>query len=144
MLSLFCLTSGYSQNYPFHQNSIYKYGIYPLNRNHADVDSVYVNWKASHITGQGSGGYRRVLWDTLRATVSEGIGYGMLISVNMNDQTLFNSRRNYYNSSLKLLTLIQHTKPGNIKRLLICPGSLPASISAVSNQLVTQILLNFC
>ncbi|MCX6162136.1 MAG: hypothetical protein NTV87_12495 [Ignavibacteriae bacterium] len=70
LLSLFCITSGYSQNYPFPQNSIYKYGIYPLNRNHTDADSVYTNWKASHVTAQGAGGYRRVLWDTLRATVS--------------------------------------------------------------------------
>jgi endo-1,4-beta-D-glucanase Y len=97
LLSLFCITSGYSQNYPFPQNSIYKYGIYPLNRNHTDADSVYTNWKASHVTAQGAGGYRRVLWDTLRATVSEGIGYGMLISVNMNDKTLFDDLWGYYN-----------------------------------------------
>jgi len=70
----------------------------PSNRNHIDVDSAYTNWKNNHVTSQGAGGYRRVLWDTLKATVSEGIAYGMLISVNMNDKLLFDDLWNYYYS----------------------------------------------
>ncbi len=100
LLTLICLSSGYAQNYPFPQNEVYKYGIYPSNRNHTDLDTTFTNWKARHVTSQGAGGYRRVLWDTLRITVSEGIGYGMLISVNMNDKPLFDDLFGYYNIHL--------------------------------------------
>ena len=85
-----------SQNFPFPQNAVNSYGIMPSNRNHIDVDTAYTNWKNNHVTSQGAGGYRRVVWDTLRATVSEGIAYGMLISVNMNDKLLFDDLWNYY------------------------------------------------
>ncbi|MFA5010415.1 MAG: glycosyl hydrolase family 8 [Ignavibacteria bacterium] len=100
ILSLICLSTVNSQNYPFPQNVIYKYGIYPSNKNHIDLDTTFINWKARHVTSQGAGGYRRVLWDTLRMTVSEGIGYGMLISVNMNDKPLFDDLLGYYNIHL--------------------------------------------
>lgn len=93
---IFCYSTVNAQNYTFPQNEIYKYGIYPLNRNHTDADTAFANWKARHVTAQGAGGYRRVLWDTLRITVSEGIGYGMLISVNMNDKPLFDDLYGYY------------------------------------------------
>ena len=88
----------YSQNFPFPQNATYSFGIMPSNRNHIDVDTAYTNWKNNHVTSQGAGGFRRVVWDTLRATVSEGIAYGMLISVNMNDRTLFDDLWHYYDS----------------------------------------------
>lgn len=88
----------HSQNFPFPQNSTYSYGIMPSNKNHIDADTVYTNWKNKHVTSQGAGGYRRVIWDTLSATVSEGIAYGMLISVNMNDKALFDDLWNYYAS----------------------------------------------
>jgi endo-1,4-beta-D-glucanase Y len=93
------LTS-FSQNYPFPRNEVYTFGIMPLNGNHVDADSVYQNWKANHVTSQGAGGFRRVLWDTLNATVSEGIGYGMLIAVNVNDKDLFDDLWGYYNLHL--------------------------------------------
>ncbi|CAF3692745.1 unnamed protein product [Rotaria sp. Silwood1] len=70
----------------------------PSNRNHNDVDTVYTNWKNNHVTTQGAGGYHRVIWDTLSATVSEGIAYGMLISVNMNDKLLFDDLWHYYDT----------------------------------------------
>lgn len=92
---IFC-TEVYSQNFPFPQNAVNSYGIMPSNRNHIDVDTAYINWKNTHVTTQGAGGYRRVIWDTLNATVSEGIAYGMLISVNMNDKALFDDLWNYY------------------------------------------------
>ncbi len=89
-------TQIYAQNFPFPQNTTNSYGIMPSNRNHNDVDTAYSNWKNKHITSQGAGGYRRVIWDTLNATVSEGIAYGMLISVNMNDKALFDDLWNFY------------------------------------------------
>lgn len=90
------LGTTYSQNFPFPQNAVNSFGIMPSNRNHNDVDTAYTNWKNNHVTTQGAGGFRRVVWDTLRATVSEGIAYGMLISVNMNDRLLFDDLWNYY------------------------------------------------
>lgn len=97
LLITFCGTS-YSQNFPFPQNATYSFGIMPANRNHNDVDTAYTNWKNNHVTSQGAGGYRRVVWDTLNATVSEGIAYGMLISVNMNDKALFDDLWHYYDA----------------------------------------------
>jgi len=88
----------YSQNFPFPQNAVNSYGIMPSNRNHNDADTAYTNWKNNHVTSEGAGGYRRVVWDTLKATVSEGIAYGMLISVNMNDKLLFDDLWHYYDS----------------------------------------------
>lgn len=88
--------NAHPQNFPFPQNAAYSYGIMPSNRNHIDADTAYLNWKSNHVTTQGAGGFRRVVWDTLKATVSEGIAYGMLISVNMNDKALFDDLWNYY------------------------------------------------
>jgi endo-1,4-beta-D-glucanase Y len=98
LLILFFAFFGQSnaQNFPFPQNAVNSFGIMPSNRNHNDVDTTYSNWKNNHVTTQGAGGFRRVVWDTLRATVSEGIAYGMLISVNMNDRLLFDDLWNYY------------------------------------------------
>ncbi len=89
-------TGARSQNFPFPQNSTNSFGIMPSNRNYNDVDTAYTNWKNNHVTTQGAGGFRRVIWDTLNATVSEGIAYGMLISVNMNDKPLFDDLWNFY------------------------------------------------
>lgn len=103
LLILFLLISSnnlFSQTYPFPQNDVYPFGIMPTNRNSVDADSVYTNWKNRHVSTDGAGGFRRVIWDTLRATVSEGIGYGMLLSVNRGDQALFNDLWGYYNLHL--------------------------------------------
>lgn len=103
LLIFFLLISSnnlFSQIYPFPQNATYPFGIMPTNRNSVDADSVYTNWKNRHITTDGAGAFRRVVWDTLRATVSEGIGYGMLLSVNRGDQALFNDLWGYYNLHL--------------------------------------------
>ncbi|HEX2787271.1 MAG TPA: glycosyl hydrolase family 8 [Ignavibacteria bacterium] len=100
---LFLLISSsnlFSQIYPFPQNQTYPFGIMPSNRNAVDADSVYANWKNRHITTDGAGAFRRVVWDTLRATVSEGIGYGMLLAANRGDQALFNDLWGYYNLHL--------------------------------------------
>jgi endo-1,4-beta-D-glucanase Y len=103
---LICTNSSFSQTYPFPQNAVYPFGIMPTNKNSIDADSVYTNWKNRHITTDGAGAFRRVVWDTLRATVSEGIGYGMLLSVNRGDQALFNDLWGYYNQHLDVTGLM--------------------------------------
>src|SRR5665213_3487477 len=80
--------------YPFPQNRPQPFNaFYPAYAN-ADITSVYNAWKSAQVTSSGAGGFRRVQRNgdvTLQAlsTVSEGIGYGMVIAVYMNDQALF-------------------------------------------------------
>lgn len=87
-------------NFPFPQNTIYSFGIMPEGRNSADAENSYINWKNTYIAEEGASGCRRVLWDDLSSTVSEGIGYGMLLAVNYNDKNLFDDLWCYYNLHL--------------------------------------------
>lgn len=103
LLIFFLLISSnniFSQTYSFPQNAVYPFGIMPSNRNSIDADSVYTNWKNRHVSAEGAGGFKRVVWDTMKATVSEGIGYGMLLSVNRGDKELFDDLWGYYNLHL--------------------------------------------
>ncbi len=52
------------------------------------LTNMYANWKATFVTGSRSA-TRVHAPENANDTVSEGIGYGMLIAVNMNDKTLF-------------------------------------------------------
>jgi len=56
----------------------------------ADADEAYEAWKAVHLEDCGSG-VSRVRWENAKqdATVSEGIGYGMLLTVAHGDQAAF-------------------------------------------------------
>jgi endo-1,4-beta-D-glucanase Y len=55
------------------------------------IQAVYSAWKTATVTGNGAGGNLRVQRSGANGndTVSEGIGYGMLASVYLNDQTTF-------------------------------------------------------
>jgi endo-1,4-beta-D-glucanase Y len=64
------------------------------------VLAVYNQWKTHLVTSDGAGGYRRVKRVDepgleKNSTVSEGIAYGMIIAVYMNDQPLFNDLWQY-------------------------------------------------
>jgi endo-1,4-beta-D-glucanase Y len=66
---------------------------YPANADPAVARTAYEKWKTELVTGDGAGGFQRVRrpgneGDT---TVSEGIGYGMVFAVVMDDQTLFDA-----------------------------------------------------
>lgn len=66
----------------------------------ADVDAAYAKWKDELVTAEGAGGFRRVVRpDTPdgipNSTVSEGIAYGMLLAVAMDDQALFDDLWRY-------------------------------------------------
>jgi endo-1,4-beta-D-glucanase Y len=60
----------------------------------------YQRWKSDTVTSAGANGFRRVqrphepALDS-NSTVSEGIGYGMLLAVYMNDQSLFDDLWKY-------------------------------------------------
>jgi endo-1,4-beta-D-glucanase Y len=66
----------------------------PTGANPADAMAAYNKWKTDLVTASGAGSGRRVIRPNsanaeANSTVSEGIGYGMLLAVNANDQSLF-------------------------------------------------------
>jgi endo-1,4-beta-D-glucanase Y len=85
-------------NYPFPQNRHYSRCTYPQYTN-AVVRNAYATWKNTLVTTSGAKGYRRVQRSASESlpmhTVSEGIGYGMILAVYMNDQPLFDDLWNY-------------------------------------------------
>src|SRR4051812_34081471 len=86
--------------FPFPQNRFSANCHYPAFKNQ-HVRDAYQWWKAAMVTADGAGGHLRVKrtpTDTgldMGSTVSEGIGYGMLIAVYMDDQPLFDELWKY-------------------------------------------------
>jgi len=70
------------------------------NADEADIEAAFTIWKDDLVVSEGAGGFRRVRRpdtpDGLPdSTVSEGIAYGMLIAVAMDDQPLFDDLWQY-------------------------------------------------
>lgn len=91
--------------FPFPQNRQQPTTSYYPVYNNADVQTAYNFFLSEQVTSAGAGGFRRVRRHgdpTLQpdSTVSEGIGYGMIIAVYMNDQALFDDLWRYYNLHL--------------------------------------------
>ena len=94
-------------NFPFPQNRQTSNCIYPTAYDNNDVLAAYAKWKTDLVTSTGAGGFQRVQRtdsDGLGSpsgatprysTVSEGIGYGMIIAVYMGDQALFDNLWKY-------------------------------------------------
>ena len=85
--------------FPFPQQTRYTNGIMPAGVDHKHVQSVYNVWLNGYYTE--SGDKARIKFDEPDNTVSEGIGYGMLIMVFMdndvnNTQGKFDKLWNYY------------------------------------------------
>ena len=86
--------------FPFPQNRESEHCVYPAAYTNADVRALYEAWKSHLVTSEGAGGFRRVARVAEHvlepnSTVSEGIAYGMLISVYMDDQALFDDLWRY-------------------------------------------------
>jgi endo-1,4-beta-D-glucanase Y len=86
--------------FPFPQNRENSRCIYPNLYRNEDVQAAYDQWKNDTVTTDGAKGFRRVKRPNdpgldPNSTVSEGIGYGMLLAVYMNDQTLFDDLWQY-------------------------------------------------
>jgi len=86
--------------FPFPQNRENSRCIYPNLYRNEDVQAAYDQWKKDTVTTDGAKGFRRVKRPKdpsldPNSTVSEGIAYGMLIAVYMNDQTLFDDLWQY-------------------------------------------------
>jgi len=108
----FVIIEVYSGNYPFPQAVNYPYGIKPTNYSQSQMNqhvlSAYNEWKSNYVTSEGTkvSGQLRVhtgaggiSWGGSSypySTVSEGQGYGLLISVVMDDKEVFDSLWRYY------------------------------------------------
>jgi len=85
----------------FPYNAKYKYGLSSVVDNQDEANALVLReweaWKSRHITSSGAGGFKRVQRDSSVGfdTVSEGLGYGMLLSVYFNEQSLFDDLYRY-------------------------------------------------
>jgi endo-1,4-beta-D-glucanase Y len=95
---------GGTGHYPFPQQVLSANCTYPRNAKTNDVQLAYDQWKSAVITADGAGGFQRVKkpdsGSVIGSTVSEGIGYGMILAVYMNDRSLFDNLWGYEQSHL--------------------------------------------
>ncbi|HEX4449043.1 MAG TPA: glycosyl hydrolase family 8 [Polyangiaceae bacterium] len=89
-----------SASFPFPQNREGSHCTYPQAYDNADAQAAYQQWKTDTVTSTGAGGFQRVQRPhepglQPDSTVSEGIGYGMLLASYMNDQGLFDDLWKY-------------------------------------------------
>jgi len=92
-------------NFPFPHNVDYAYGIKPSSINIDRIQSTYEEYITRFYEESPDKSMARIRWDTPAQTVSEGIGYGMLFMVYMdnavnNTQEKFDRLWKYYNSFL--------------------------------------------
>ena len=101
------INTGGTAKVPFGKNTAYKYGIMPANLpsggtygGSADAASAYNAWKTAYVRTDCGSGKARVLFDDGSSTVSEGIGYGMLLSVYAADKATFDGLWAYYQANM--------------------------------------------
>ncbi|MFZ5987180.1 MAG: glycosyl hydrolase family 8 [Bacillota bacterium] len=83
----------------FPYNVAYPYGLGPVYTDQATfLQNEYNTWKQYLVTSSGAGGYLRVRRGSgdNYDTVSEGIGYGMLLAAYFNDRTTLDGLFKYY------------------------------------------------
>jgi len=102
-----CVTTPVPQaKFPFPQNRFGSNCIRPTNYSNDDVQRAYCKWKSDTVTNSGVGGCSKGGCFRVKrpnepgtldkdSTVSEGVAYGMLIAVYMNDQALFDGLWKY-------------------------------------------------
>lgn len=85
--------------YPFPQNQKGSNCILPSSYDNAKVSTAYQQWKTTTVTSDGAGGFLRVKkpdsGTVIGSSVSEGIGYGMILAATMDDQALFDGLWKY-------------------------------------------------
>ena len=86
--------------YPFPQNARLSRCSYPETADAAKVRAAYDAWKTEIVTSNGAGGHLRTQRPNSpgaesNSTVSEGIAYGMMIAVFMDDRMLFDELWKY-------------------------------------------------
>lgn len=93
--------------YPFPQNVTYAYGVQPTNANSNDAIAAYNTWRndfavscPNAIKQPTSVTRYRIKYDDVSQTVSEGIGYGMLLAAYAADKALFDGLWMYYKDNM--------------------------------------------
>ena len=86
--------------FPFPQNQRLPRCTYPAAANPEAARAAYMRWKTEVVTPEGAGGFLRVRRPNspggeVNSTVSEGVAYGMIIAVAMDDQPLFDALWQY-------------------------------------------------
>lgn len=83
--------------FKFPQNKRSQYCTYPTMVKSSWAQTAYNRWKTELVTTEGAGGFRRVRRpaNEMDTTVSEGIAYGMIFAVVMDDQALFDDLWKY-------------------------------------------------
>ena len=88
-------------SFPFPQNRRSPHCAYPSNFKNDDVRAAYAKWKTTTVTANGARGHLRVQRVNPdppfpeNSTVSEGIAYGMMLAVYMDDHELFDELWKY-------------------------------------------------
>jgi endo-1,4-beta-D-glucanase Y len=85
--------------FPFPQNLKGDRCVLPTTYDNDKVRTAYQQWKDATITSEGAGGFLRVKkpdsGTVIGSTVSEGIGYGMILAAYMNDPAVFDGLWSY-------------------------------------------------
>lgn len=97
-VAFLCLKS-YAQTQPFPANVVFANGLMASNKNSQDALNNYNTWKTNFVESCSNGRYR-IKFDDPSQTVSEGIGYGMLLAVYAADKTLFDGLWLYYKDNV--------------------------------------------
>lgn len=97
-VAFLCLKSN-AQKQPFPANAVFNNGLMPTIKNSQDAKNNYDTWKTNFVEACSNGRYR-VKFDSSWETVSEGIGYGMLLSAYMADKPLFDGLWLYYKDNV--------------------------------------------
>jgi endo-1,4-beta-D-glucanase Y len=92
--------SSAAARFPFPQRFETAHCQLPATARPSDVTAAYEHWKKTLLTSDGAGGHLRVRRPNskgavVNSTVSEGIAYGMLIAVAMNDRVTFDELWKY-------------------------------------------------
>lgn len=112
LLASFAADAQFNGAYPYPQGVQYLGGRKPTvsqaTMNQDALDS-YKTWKDKYVTSTNACGFRRVMFDYYKGTprgaedgsktVSEGIGYGMLLAAYAGDESLFSDLWNYYKAN---------------------------------------------
>ncbi|MEO8534324.1 MAG: glycosyl hydrolase family 8 [Flavobacterium sp.] len=97
-IAFLCLKSN-AQKQSFPANVVFNNGIMASSKNSQDALNNYNIWKTNFVEACSNGRYR-IKFDNPSETVSEGIGYGMLLSVYAADKSLFDGLWLYYKDNV--------------------------------------------
>ena len=89
-----------SANFPFPQHRLNSHCIYPATCSDAAVTTAWAQYKSKYVVSAGSGLIRVQRVENSNDTVSEGMGYGMLFAVYMNEKTTFDGLWAYVQAHL--------------------------------------------